>query len=331
MNPVNCAIIDPDKYFTLYFDALLQALGYSNITVFNSLKEFNKDIHCDLLFISINLIEETDVSKLIEELSDNRNIAVIYLLDEKNNEILESYDKKKSNLFVTKPIKKNQLIVNIEIALQKKKIANELQETKNRLDNFIMNLSEAVIIVNNKDQVNFANDKALDFLKLTEKDLFDKDINSVFKIYHTIHSQKVKISVKLFQHIRHKLHYPYCQINNKNLFINLTLFPISHERGVISEYLINFQDISSSKSEIESYLLSGSKENIDSKWISICSNCKKIYNEEEKRWLEVEHYLMMKESFHCSHTVCPNCAKKIYPSQYQDIFNASKSHKELSF
>jgi PAS domain S-box-containing protein len=46
-------------------------------------------------------------------------------------------------------------------------------------------------------------------------------------------------------------------------------------------------------------------------FIPICSNCKKIRDEEE-HWVEVEAYISRKTSADFSHGICPECAKMLY-------------------
>lgn len=46
--------------------------------------------------------------------------------------------------------------------------------------------------------------------------------------------------------------------------------------------------------------------------LPICSNCKKIRDEDGK-WWHVEEYIAMHSEADFSHTICPPCRKKIYP------------------
>ncbi|ACF13284.1 hypothetical protein Ctha_0816 [Chloroherpeton thalassium ATCC 35110] len=47
-------------------------------------------------------------------------------------------------------------------------------------------------------------------------------------------------------------------------------------------------------------------------YVRICANCKKIHTEENS-WTQVEAYVSQKSKAMFSHTICPECAKELYP------------------
>lgn len=49
----------------------------------------------------------------------------------------------------------------------------------------------------------------------------------------------------------------------------------------------------------------------------ICSNCKKI-RDDEGYWQQIEQYIQERTDAQFSHSICPDCAKKIYPELYQE-------------
>jgi CRP-like cAMP-binding protein len=52
-------------------------------------------------------------------------------------------------------------------------------------------------------------------------------------------------------------------------------------------------------------------------FLPICSNCKKIRDEED-RWRPIEEYIADHSETEFSHSICPECAKRLYPQFYQD-------------
>jgi PleD family two-component response regulator len=52
--------------------------------------------------------------------------------------------------------------------------------------------------------------------------------------------------------------------------------------------------------------------------LPICSNCKKI-RDDEGYWTEVEVYLWEHSDADFTHSICPDCARKLYPSLYRDV------------
>jgi hypothetical protein len=47
-------------------------------------------------------------------------------------------------------------------------------------------------------------------------------------------------------------------------------------------------------------------------FLSICANCKKIRNSENK-WEQMEKYITEHSLAHFSHGICPDCTKELYP------------------
>jgi len=49
-----------------------------------------------------------------------------------------------------------------------------------------------------------------------------------------------------------------------------------------------------------------------SRLLPICASCKKI-RDDEGYWSQIDSYLAAHSGFFFSHSLCPDCAKKIYP------------------
>ncbi len=96
----------------------------------------------------------------------------------------------------------------------------------------------------------------------------------------------------------------------------------SHRKGeVIFELLIYFIVISSSfyyfrtKIEKEIKILEG--------FIPICANCKKIRQDID--WKTLEEYISANSLAEFSHSICPNCIRKLYP-EHADAILKKISH-----
>jgi hypothetical protein len=51
-------------------------------------------------------------------------------------------------------------------------------------------------------------------------------------------------------------------------------------------------------------------------FLPICANCKKIRH--EKSWDQIEKYISDHSLAQFSHSICPDCMKKLYPELYDD-------------
>ena len=96
-------------------------------------------------------------------------------------------------------------------------------------------------------------------------------------------------------------------------FTGLTLFSAAAE---ISRAKANLKLIEKNK-ELKR-LLSEVKEL--SGLLPICAHCKKI-RDDKGYWNEVEEYLLDHSKADFSHSLCPGCAKKLYPEYYHEKSN----------
>lgn len=53
-------------------------------------------------------------------------------------------------------------------------------------------------------------------------------------------------------------------------------------------------------------------------FLPICSSCKKI-RDDNGYWNQIETYIREHSEAEFSHSICPKCAKKLYPDIYADI------------
>ena len=51
--------------------------------------------------------------------------------------------------------------------------------------------------------------------------------------------------------------------------------------------------------------------------IPICANCRNIRSR-ENQWEQMERYITRHSLAQFSHTICPDCARKLYPEFYKD-------------
>ena len=58
-------------------------------------------------------------------------------------------------------------------------------------------------------------------------------------------------------------------------------------------------------------------------FLPICANCKKIRNAEDQ-WEEMEKYITQHSLAQFSHSICPSCARQLYPDLYVDNMGRTK-------
>jgi hypothetical protein len=53
--------------------------------------------------------------------------------------------------------------------------------------------------------------------------------------------------------------------------------------------------------------------------LPICASCKKI-RDDKGYWNQIEAYLQRHSDAEFSHSICPECAKKLYPEYYKNMY-----------
>ena len=59
-------------------------------------------------------------------------------------------------------------------------------------------------------------------------------------------------------------------------------------------------------------------------FLPICASCKKI-RDDKGYWNQIEAYISDHSEAEFSHSVCPECAKKLYPDFYDDLYPEKKA------
>jgi hypothetical protein len=59
--------------------------------------------------------------------------------------------------------------------------------------------------------------------------------------------------------------------------------------------------------------------------LPICSSCKKI-RDDQGFWVQVESYISDYSEAEFTHSICPECAKKLYPDMFEDTVNIKKQN-----
>ena len=83
----------------------------------------------------------------------------------------------------------------------------------------------------------------------------------------------------------------------------------------INEMTSNLKEITASKKELEKVIKEKEKAEDDieklSKLLPVCSNCKKI-RDDKGHWQQVDEFLSSQTSTEVTHTICQECAEKLY-------------------
>ncbi|MBU1708370.1 MAG: PAS domain-containing protein [Proteobacteria bacterium] len=111
----------------------------------------------------------------------------------------------------------------------------------------------------------------------------------------------------------------YQNLGKKRRYIIFDAAPIYNSRGELVAAIETIQDITDKKSaEEEKEVLIVKLQNIISKntsisgFAAICASCKDI-RQEDNKWIPVEKFIMDRTEVKFTHSICPGCARKLYP------------------
>jgi transcriptional regulator with PAS, ATPase and Fis domain len=109
----------------------------------------------------------------------------------------------------------------------------------------------------------------------------------------------VKIALETGQQAR--VIHEHTQPDNKIIFEQMLASPVKDKEGQISLLIEEIRDVTE---------LLKSKEK--KRFLPICASCKKFRNEKGD-WEHIERYIQKHSPSDLTHTICPECRKKIYP------------------
>ena len=107
----------------------------------------------DLILMDINLKGEMDGIEAATQINEVRSVPVIYCTAYSNEEVLERAKITSPFGYVLKPFDNRELEINIEIALFKHQVEQDLAKTKQNLDATLANVSDGVIAADQTGQV----------------------------------------------------------------------------------------------------------------------------------------------------------------------------------
>ncbi|MCB1647443.1 MAG: response regulator, partial [Pseudomonadales bacterium] len=99
----------------------------------------------DLILMDINLRDDMDGVEAALKIRSEYDVPVIFCTAYSNEDTLERAKVSDPYGYVLKPFDNRELEINIEIALYKHRMERDLEDTRNRLDATLANISDAVI------------------------------------------------------------------------------------------------------------------------------------------------------------------------------------------
>jgi PAS domain S-box-containing protein len=177
-------------------------------------------------------------------------------------------------------------------------------------------IQEPILVLDKNYRIVDVNERVCDKFKCDTENIIGKHC---YEIAH--HSDKpcfekgipcpVKMVLETGQQSRviHEHHEP----DNKIVFEHMLASPMKDKEGQIVLVVEEIRDITKllkSNEVVQHFNTNDIKEKRS--FLPICANCKKLRNE-KGHWEHVENYIQKHSHSDLTHTICPECRKKIYP------------------
>jgi DNA-binding LytR/AlgR family response regulator len=183
MKPVKIIVVEDESIVAKDIQNTLIKLGYevpAIASTHSAAIERIKEHKPDLVFMDIKLKGNSDGVEIAAEIKEEFDIPVIFLTSFVDKNTLERAKITEPYGYIVKPFNETDLRTAVEIALYKYSRDKEMKQSKQLYVNTLQNLSEAMVITNEKAHITFANPKAEKFSQV--ENLEGKHILDAFHI-----------------------------------------------------------------------------------------------------------------------------------------------------
>ncbi len=195
-----------------------------------------------------------------------------------------------------------------------------LKESEERFRSIYNNATMGFYRLSNDGRLIMGNPKFFEMLKISEQELLNKKIEEVLEVdenrqnFLEILKREKKINGYESEWFRK---------DGALFFGRETAWTITNEKGNIQYIDVILEDVTLKKQVEEEReqlisLLQSAKSEIKvlSGLLPICASCKRI-RDENGNWSNMEQYIDEHSEAEFSHGICPDCARKLYPSAYK--------------
>lgn len=282
----------------------------------------------DLILMDIKLEGDVDGIEVAQYIRDRFGIPVVYLTAYATEDILQRAKITEPFGYILKPFEIKELHATIEMALYKYEMERKLKESKQWFATTLRCIGDAVIATNTRGWVIFMNPVAEALTGWTQEEAYGRELTEIFPVLD-------KEAGLVRENLARRVLQEGVIVNLSNstvlisrdgteIFIDDTVAPIRDEQGKIIGVVLVFQDARMRRraeeeqeqliAELQSAL---AKVKLLSGFLPICASCKKI-RDDQGYWNQIKIYIRDHSEAEFTHSLCPECLKKLYPDFYKD-------------
>lgn len=213
-----------------------------------------------------------------------------------------------------------------EEIFERKKVQEELVDTYTQLHNTLNTIHDFVSVHDNDMKIVMVNKSLSEFLGKSPDELIGR------YCYEVMHGTKEPW--KKCPHVEslRNCKTTTVEVDDKNIGMPLLVScsPYFNSKGILIGTVHVARDISQQKKDenIKEKLICKLQDALSkvkqlSGFLPICASCKKI-RDDKGYWNQIESYIRDHSEAEFSHGICPDCIKKLYPDQYEEICGNKK-------
>ncbi len=185
----NIIIVEDDNTSAALIKKHLESLGYSIpsvITTGEEAIEKIRNINPDLILMDITLEGKMDGIDTATYLNEVLNIPVVYITSSSDTPTMDRAKESNPFGYIIKPIDKRELKATIELAMMRYDMELKLKESEEKLRTILNSIGDAVLVLNNNDDIVYANPVTEKITGWTMDEILKKNMKEVFKVEYSI-------------------------------------------------------------------------------------------------------------------------------------------------
>lgn len=317
MGDIPILIVEDEALIAAHLEEVLADAGYQVIGPYADGHEALRsipDARPELVLMDIKLVGELDGIETAIEIRRRFRIPVIFLTAFAFGVLVERARKAEPYGYLLKPLREKDLIVALEMALSKVRMERELLRKDKQIRRIARNVPGVVYQFQRTPKGGFS------FPYLSEKFEFYNGISAeavrrnpmaLFDLIHPDDSPEVYRSIHRSMETmeNYECEYRVRRPDGRTVWIRAEATPRKLENGDTLWDGVALDVTARKEAEREVETLRGI--------VPICASCKKI-RDGDGYWEQVEAYVQKRSLAQFSHSICPECARRLYPELYED-------------
>ncbi|MCI0684555.1 MAG: response regulator [Gemmataceae bacterium] len=185
MQPVSILVVEDES---IVAEDLRERLTKMGTTVLGPVAtgeqavEVAEQSHPDLVLMDIRLKGRMDGVEAADQIRKKCHIPVVYLTAHSDDHTLERAKRSQPEGYLLKPFEESDLRVNIELALSKHAIEEQLRQSEQRYLTTLSSIGDAVIAIDNRSRITFMNPVAEQLTQWRCQEAAGRPLDQVFRI-----------------------------------------------------------------------------------------------------------------------------------------------------